>query len=53
MLNNAAAAQTWKGEFEAQVSNTLLYIAVSWLLAEQGLREPQHSDVTIPCGAAP
>jgi hypothetical protein len=28
MLNTAAAAENWKGQFEAEVTNTLLFIVV-------------------------
>ena len=53
MLNTAAVAQNWRGEFEAEVTNTLLFIVVSLLPVKQGLRGPRYSDMTISCGTAP
>lgn len=35
MLNTAAAARNWQGEFEAEVTNTLLVIVVSILREAQ------------------
>lgn len=36
MLNTAAVVQNWRGEFEAEVTNTLLFIVVSLLPIKQG-----------------
>lgn len=53
MLNTAAAAQNWRGEFEAEVTNTLLFIVVSLLPINQELLAPGHSNMPIPFATAP